>query len=868
MKIQRLLLENFEAFKHCMQTDRLLLDFSEAKNKVCLIIGPNGSGKTTILSLLNPFATLGNLDVRDSYGLICPHKDGKKEIWIQDGKTLYTIQHYYTATKETHSTKSFIQKDGEELNPNGNVTSFKEKVKEELHLELDYLKLVRLGPNVKSLIDLSAAERKNFMVNLLDDIGIYTQYYKHVNGNMRALKEMLSHTMDKLKRCRFESIDEYQNELEASDTTIRKLEGQLRQGQDTYAILSNKQNELGDPGLLRSELDQYHKQLRKMEKARKKMGDEPKPAAYYKEAAQKAQNEIVRQSTLLETTSILLERELEHRDELEGRLRKLEIQINQEASMHEELQRIDALLEQTRETIVQRKEILKKFHSEIPLEPFEEFYSYLKASELTLRKLYDFGQAPIKKIIQLLEEKRDVGHFINSGLLDASKEEGSEVFLNRIQRIGGFTKEISCETKTTCEAYKVWEYFHKLFLSRTVTEEEKGSVEFYHEMELIHQSLMHILNGFKLHKDVIGQLPKKLREQFLLQRVFSRIAEGKPLYDQKEMDHFYSLLKEQHELESLETRREQLKEDRERLQKFSKSTLLTDEYDEVKQDLQRSKDSISQYRDNIQTYRTQKQEAELTAEAMGDAADACENYEMVREVTTKIEEDYDQYQALEIQLRQEDLKNRNLEQRLLSTRKERASLDTDFKLYTEMCKNLQLYQLHYDNMEYTKKALSASKGIPTLIVKHYLQDTETITNELLDIAYNGEVVVEKFDINADTFAIPVYIHGARRPDVKLASQGEVAFLSVALSFALISQSLGKYNIMSLDEVDGPLDHENRRKFISILENQIERIGSEQNFLITHNDMFANYPVDIIDLSWDDSTHNKYELANFIPVIRD
>ena len=185
-----------------------------------------------------------------------------------------------------------------------------------------------------------------------------------------------------------------------------------------------------------------------------------------------------------------------------------------------------------------------------------------------------------------------------------------------------------------------------------------------------------------------------------------------------------------------------------------------------------------------------------------------------------------------------------------------------------MCKNLQLYQLHYDNMEYTKKALSASKGIPTLIVKHYLQDTETITNELLDIAYNGEVVVEKFDINADTFAIPVYIHGARRPDVKLASQGEVAFLSVALSFALISQSLGKYNIMSLDEVDGPLDHENRRKFISILENQIERIGSEQNFLITHNDMFANYPVDIIDLSWDDSTHNKYELANFIPVIRD
>ena len=175
-------------------------------------------------------------------------------------------------------------------------------------------------------------------------------------------------------------------------------------------------------------------------------------------------------------------------------------------------------------------------------------------------------------------------------------------------------------------------------------------------------------------------------------------------------------------------------------------------------------------------------------------------------------------------------------------RKERSRLETDRQLFVEMQKNLVTYQLHYDNMEYTKKALSASKGIPTLIVKHYLRDTESITNELLDIAYDGEVRVEPFDISADTFSIPVWIHGARRPDVKLASQGEVAFLSVALSFALISQSLGRYNIMSLDEVDGPLDRENRQKFIDILENQIERVGSEQNFLITHNEIFATYPV--------------------------
>ena len=72
--------------------------------------------------------------------------------------------------------------------------------------------------------------------------------------------------------------------------------------------------------------------------------------------------------------------------------------------------------------------------------------------------------------------------------------------------------------------------------------------------------------------------------------------------------------------------------------------------------------------------------------------------------------------------------------------------------------------------------------------------------------------------------------------------------------------------MSLDEIDGALDTDNRRNFILIMERQIERIGSEQNFMITHNDAFSSYPVDIIDLSGE---HNQeaYKYATFIPIIK-
>ena len=104
------------------------------------------------------------------------------------------------------------------------------------------------------------------------------------------------------------------------------------------------------------------------------------------------------------------------------------------------------------------------------------------------------------------------------------------------------------------------------------------------------------------------------------------------------------------------------------------------------------------------------------------------------------------------------------------------------------------------------------------------------------------------------------------PDVKYTSQGELSFISIALSFALSSIVLARYNIMLMDEIDGPLDTENREKFIRILEKQIEKIDSEQSFLITHNAMFSSYPVDIVDLSFSND-NSEYSLANFIEIER-
>ena len=68
---------------------------------------------------------------------------------------------------------------------------------------------------------------------------------------------------------------------------------------------------------------------------------------------------------------------------------------------------------------------------------------------------------------------------------------------------------------------------------------------------------------------------------------------------------------------------------------------------------------------------------------------------------------------------------------------------------------------------------------------------------------------------------------------------------MGLSFAMLQQYMAVYNVMLFDELDGPLDVRNKKKFIEVVEKQMKAIDAEQVILITHNNIFQNYPVDLI-----------------------
>ena len=95
--------------------------------------------------------------------------------------------------------------------------------------------------------------------------------------------------------------------------------------------------------------------------------------------------------------------------------------------------------------------------------------------------------------------------------------------------------------------------------------------------------------------------------------------------------------------------------------------------------------------------------------------------------------------------------------------------------------------------------------------------------------------------------MPYVKNGKVIEDVSCASQGETSFFNMAISSALRAISMTKYNIGLYDEVDSQFDDKNRQKFIPSLERQLELNRIKQAFVITHNLMFRQYPVDIINM---------------------
>lgn len=851
MKINYLILENFSNIETAMNTHKIKIDFTRASNRVILLVGRNGCGKTSILSMLTPFANVGGLDVRNSTYPIISGRDGYKEIQIQNGSDIYTIKHFYTSKSNgSHSVKSYIEKNGTELNVNGNVSSFREWVKMELHVEPDYLKLIRLGANVSSMISMTESERKAFMNKLLEEADAFLALHKKVKSDLSQVKLLIGHATDKKRRLGVTDIDQVKDEEKSAIEQLSALIEKSDRLSKILHITEHTLSQLGDISNLQSESKRINAEFRRLEKVRAKKSYVFSTPDEYLSAISTLEASIAANNAIIENGKVSLANALSRLDSLSSRYHELEVEREKENDTDNEIQRIEDEMERIYKQIAQIEISLPDTKPNIEKDELERFIVFLKSINDRLSTTYEFGKRVMGKLIFLRRKEANVQAYVDSKLATLSSTSKTDKVLTRLNREYFSSCKFECD-KTDCPAYQVYIQLSNLMaVSDGYIDDDEMDDVALNALAASNHNIVQILSEFSTYSTIINRLPSSIQKDFILSEIYNRLEKCSSIYNEAKINALLATVTEYEVLDGLRAKIHDLEQARDVCLQKAPSTLISSQMEFIHDELAEAEDEISSIR------KANNDASEAIAEAMRSLVVYQEEYDAL----TKYSQVCSEKEDIDDKLRRaEDARLTfadtakalsKVNNSIAMTRSQIQSLSETRRLFKEYQKEIKKLGKIFDDLTVLADSLSSTKGIPLLFIKNYLGNIEEIANEMLSIAFGDKIYLDKFRITQSEFAIPFINRGKRLSDVKYASQGELAFISIALSFALSSQTLREYNILLLDEIDSALDNKYKEKFLGILEAQMERMNTEQCFFITHGDMFSSYPVDVIALTDD------------------
>lgn len=865
MKILYLKLTNFINIVTAFNTETIEIDFSKSNNNVVLLTGPNGSGKTSILSCLHPFPTNGNMDVRSDNPIIVPRENGYKEIHISDGDDLYVIQHFYTRNGDKHIIKSYIQKNGVELNENGNVTSFKEIVEKELGLEQDYMKLTRLGSNVTNFIDMKRQERKNFTGKIISEADIYLSYHKKIMADKNKVNIQINHTSDLIRRLQVDDLGELKKAQKSLQHQIEDLTAKIEKANSELSVLQYQLNDCGDIPAMRERIQEKEKELKHIQKALARASEIKISISTLKSMIEEAKIAILKAKSSLDTNVITRT----------GILNQLDSIANEIDSIRREIARIEddqnikdmeANIELLRETIRRRaKESgISGYVRPCSKAEMEDLIKMLDKCMDILLSTYELGKGPIQKAVSFFHTKTDIEKY--------TRENKEKIKRNKMQSLceqvyAEVSKDIGllgpdCKNPSGC---RVYDFYQRIYEYATQAPDKVIEDEtFLAYTKMAYNNIQTVLKYLRDYHDIFEKMPECIKDQFLMSTVLAHICNMEWIYDKDIIFHELGLITDD-ELQDADL--EELSRQKSMLAQYKKANSNIEYFQNKLEELIDSRTSLmgqlDEVKETINSLNREIEEKEASVSDYEDMVVAMEHEDEVETEFNDLKSKLTLASQLSLQIREKTSILNDLQFR--KNKMSKTHQDNEFRIenYKRYKKDLDELSSKFTDLEYLARALSSREGIPLIFIQAYLKDIKDVANQLLDIVYDGDLHLEDFEITADEFGIPYSTKGTTVKDVIYASQGERSFISLALSFALTYKSISKYNIMLLDEIDATLDISNREKFLHVLEMQIDMIHAEQVFVISHNDMFNAYPVDIVDTR--NRTSSNAELASYIPI---
>ena len=877
MRYLRIKLTGYIGIFNGMGLDFIDIDFTKCLHNIVVIKGMNGVGKSTLLSALNVFP--------DGSSSFIPYKDAKKEIVISDDVNIYEIQ--ITSPADNNGgrkvTKAFIQKNGVELNSNGNVSSYKDIVFTEFELDSNFLSLTSLTSEKKGLGTLTPAERKKFVSSIIDNLEVYNDMYKNLNKKSSVFKSHINNLHTKIQNIGSrDSVETVLNSLKGKSASIS---GRIMELNNAIVSLQTKytidEEEAAKLNKVNSDLEQLNKSIDALKPdlntlARKTGVSSKDIETVYEEHKQALSKYDVELASSKERwtnathkyndnaysiTSIKAElstydnsedNDIESKYiESKSKIDKLVSDISSYGFAADEsliyplksliefinnlCKEIDALyyessIEDMQYIVYDFKEDMQSFLQK----NLEDTYAAISAHKIELESYQDK-----LRILSVLDNrpkgcKIDDCPFIKEAI-NIKSSIGDKKIITRIDRLHELLDTFSKDcTKISDLIVLEQERVHK----RTIYGRIRNSIS--ENLELLQKFNISELYNLEIFDKLISNM-----------NPFNNLRDPRKLIELSNLLELYSAEYKSYSL--LEVRYTSYK-DKERLISSNKNLLsrLEEEQRKLQEEINRYK---SEY-DNFYGLKNSISGKLADEEKYITLHKTLLDLESHREDCNKILEEYSSKSSKAVEAMNtingynEEIVRLNREIEPINMEINRLS--GQLTLLDSFESDFSTYNQKYQTIETLKKYCSSTTGIQTLFFQMYMSKTLDLANQLLGMLFNGEYRLLDFVINANEFRIPFIGNGLAVDDISSGSSSQIAMMSLVINMALLYQASSHYNIVSMDELDAGLDHYAREAFVSVLYRMISILNIEQLFIISHSIELNSSNTDIIKLkSYDD-----------------
>lgn len=862
MLLKRLKLVNYGGIYNGMGLYEIEIDFTKCKNRIILIKGDNGSGKSTIENALKPLPD-------ESVSFIIG-KNACKEIEYFDelNSTIYSIKYIHEYKGTSRTSKGYFYKTTSngntiDLNPSGNITSCKEAVSDELELDNNYIALTQLSSTKRGIADLKPADRKKYVNAILSSTDVYNSMYKTLTKKSSHYKTLMNNIASKIDSTG--NPAQLEEELKSVESKIREAEELIEQ----YTEVINKEKGMLlsiDPNNeISSRIQTFNKNKKEFSSKRDELSK--KLNSFYT-SYPKLATVTITQEMLDNLNSDIYD--LDYK--IKNLNSKIEIMISnrekEASSLEDETAKLNSINSGTSIFEVKRikdnldsrkKEIEKRWGCIVDLKNIthDEFmiaYDIIKSmSEIVTNITSIIPQSNINsRYIEITNEINKTETEIEDAITFRNSMEVHEYKLDILEQRPKTCKDDTCpfiadalHAKVILDNYlEERKNYNKSMVSlnerKNSLEQELQNIEKNKQLLMLYNANCIVLRklnlGLDTYEDCVKSLIPRLIE--IVSILNGLIEYSNDLNEYKSIDS---------DLLEIETKYSSLSNQRNLID------MITSTINKLNTQIEEDTTVIKLINDDITNKSKELNNKNILfgrlVEIFNLRADFNECEESLRIINEEIEADkarIEKIENLNSDIEKLSVNISELKAQLEPYRKRAEILRHKINMSHEYTKEYEEYNSYYSKIEMLKYYCSPTTGIQLIFVNMYLSKIMESANNILSKLFNGTFALLPLVVTDTEFRIPVAVNGGiNHDDITSMSSAQIALISMIISISLLSQTSTKLNIIVGDEIDAPFDSENRREFIGILIQLMSLVKSSQCVLISHNSEIPITDCDVI-----------------------